>query len=114
MTKETITISDFNKVEIAVGRIIHAEKNKKARKPAYALQIDFGETYGTKWSSAQLCENYQHEDLIDTQIIAVMNFSPMRIAGVKSEVLVLAIVCSEHGTVLVRPDKPVKAGERLA
>lgn len=109
-----INITDFQKVEVRTGKIISAKINEKARKPSYIMKIDFGPEFGIKGSSAQLTENYTVEDLIDTQIIAVMNFPPMRIAGFKSEVLVLAIVCSDNGTVLVRPDKIVANGEKLA
>jgi tRNA-binding protein len=110
---EIIEFEDFTKVEIASGTIISASINEKAKKPAYILDIDFGEKYGIKRSSAQICKNYSSESLIDTQIIAVMNFKPLRVAGIKSEVLVLAIVCESNGTVLVRPDKKVNNGERL-
>ena len=109
-----ISLEDFTKVEMHSGEIIKAEINEKARKPAYKLVIDFGERIGQKQSSAQLCDNYTTEELIGKQIMAVTNFPPMRIAGFKSEVLVLAVVCEDHGAVLVSPDKPVSKGQRLA
>ncbi|MCK5523999.1 MAG: hypothetical protein KAI83_12780 [Thiomargarita sp.] len=48
------------------------------------------------------------------KICAVVNFPPRRVAGVKSEVLVLAIVCKDAGTVLIEPNLKVTNGERLA
>jgi len=38
-----IQIEDFDKVELRVGTIVQASINKKARKPAYKVTIDFGE-----------------------------------------------------------------------
>ena len=108
------TIEDFLKLDIRSGTIIHAELNTKARLPAYILHIDFGEEIGIKGSSAQITENYDIDDLIGTQVTAVMNFPPRRVAGFKSEVLVLAIVCEENGTVLVRPDQTVANGQKMA
>ena len=108
------SFEDFEKLDIRSGEVKTAELNAKARKPAYKMTIDFGESIGIKQSSAQLCDNYKPEDLIGKQITAVTNFPSMRVAGFKSEVLVLAIVCQEHGTILVCPDKTVKNGEKLA
>jgi tRNA-binding protein len=105
--------SDFLKVEIRVGEIIEVIDNLKAKKAAYVLKIDFGEL-GHKVSSAQITGNYSKEELLGTQIIAVMNFPPKRIAGVKSEVLVLAAVCSDTGTVLLKPTTSVSNGTRIA
>lgn len=39
---DMISVDDFDKVEMRAGTIIDCKFNKKARKPAYALAIDFG------------------------------------------------------------------------
>ena len=109
---EAIDFAGFLKVKMAVGTIISAELNPKARKPAYKLTIDFGDL-GLKTSSAQITENYTPDDLQNKQIVAVMNFRPKRIAGVKSEVLVLAAVCEKKGTVLLNPSMLVENGTRI-
>lgn len=109
---EAIDFADFLKVKMAVGTIISAELNPKARKSAYKLTIDFGDL-GLKTSSAQITENYTPDDLQNKQIIAVMNFRPKRIADVKSEVLVLAAVCEKKGTVLLNPSMLVENGTRI-
>lgn len=108
-----IEFEDFQRVEMATGTIVEAKLNEKARVPAYILHIDFGESWGEKLSSAQLTSNYSAEDLVGRQIVAVMNFPPRRIAGVKSEVLVLGAVSDEHGVVLLRPDFAVENGTAI-
>ena len=112
--KNIIEIKDFQKIEIATGQIIKATKNSKARKPAYILDIDFGSKYGMKKSSAQITENYTLEELVGTQIIAIINLKPLGVAGIKSEVLVLAVVCKDNGIILVSPNKPTSNGQILA
>jgi tRNA-binding protein len=105
-----IEFSDFQKIDIRTGTILEAELNPKARKPAYVMTIDFG-PLGIKKSSAQLTQNYDAKDLVGKQIIAVVNFPPKRIAGVKSEVLVLGAMSDAEGVVLLQTQRPVVNGE---
>ncbi len=109
----TIEFEHFLKVEIRTGTILEAIVNDKANKPAYILKIDFGER-GIKTSSAQLTQNYTPQDLIGKQIVAVMNFPVKRIAGIKSEVLVLGAVSDEDGVVLLEPTFRTKDGSRIS
>lgn len=108
-----IDVDQFQMVEMRVGRVVSAERNSKARVPAYRMTIDFGEDIGVKTTSAQITANYAAEDLPGRLVIAVMNFPPKRIAGVKSEVLVLGAVDDESATILVRPDEDVQLGTRV-
>ncbi len=107
-----IGFADFERVDVRVGTVLSAETNPKARRPAYVLRIDFG-PLGVKTSSAQLTERYEPEDLVGRQVAAVVNFEPKRVAGVGSEVLVLASV-GEDGAVLLSPTQPVGNGSRVA
>ncbi|PSB46940.1 tRNA-binding protein [Cyanosarcina cf. burmensis CCALA 770] len=108
-----ISFDDFLKVDMRVGTILDVEDNLKARKPAYTLTIDFGEL-GEKMSSAQITDNYSKAELIGKQIIAVVNFPAKRVAGVKSEVLVLGAVPNNQGVVLLEPNLPVENGTRIS
>jgi len=105
-----IEFEEFARVEMATGTIVEAYRNEKAREPAYVLRIHFGPRYGERTSSAQITANYGIEELVGRQIVAVMNFPAKRIAGVKSEVLVLGAVSDEHGVVLLEPSFPVENG----
>ena len=103
---------DFMKLDIRVGTIVGAKNFEKARKPAYQLEVDFGEELGVKRSSAQITDHYSAEELIGKQVLAVVNFPPRQIANFFSEVLVLGTY-SEGGVVLITPDKPVRNGDKL-
>ncbi len=109
----TIDFEDFAKVDIRVGTVVSAVLNKAARKPAYVLEVDFGPELGQKTTSAQLTELYTAQQLAGRQVAAVVNFPPRRIAGVKSEVLVLGFPDQEGRVVLVSVDHPVPDGGRL-
>ena len=111
--QDAISFDDFMGVELRVGTVIEAAINQKAKKPAYVLNVDFG-PYGIKTSSAQITQNYHPEDLVGKQVIAVMNFPVKRIAGVKSEVLVLGAYSESRDVVLLGLTHEVENGSRVA
>ena len=106
------SFDDFLKLDIRVGTIVSAKNFEKARKPAYQLEVDMGQELGIKRSSAQITDHYRPEELVGKQGLAVVNFPPRQIANFFSEILVLGTY-SEGGVVLIRPDKPVKNGDKL-
>ena len=85
----------------------------KARKPAWKLWIDFGETIGIKKSSAQITIHYTREDLIGRQVMGVVNFPPRQIADFMSQVLTLGFADDKGDIVLIGPERPVPNGERM-
>jgi tRNA-binding protein len=110
---EKITFSDFEKVEIHVGKVIQVEDFPKARKPAYKLWIDFG-NLGIKKSSAQITNLYEKSALKEQLVLAVTNFPPRQIADFISEVLVLGVVEDEGECIaLLQPDRDVPLGKRI-
>ena len=104
---------DFEKVEIKVGRVVAAEPFPEARKPSIKLTVDFGPGVGEKRTSAQLTAHYEPEALIHKQVVAVVNFPPKRIAGFKSEVLVLGVPDERGAVVLLAPDQDVPLGGKM-
>ncbi|MEX0892942.1 MAG: tRNA-binding protein [Gemmatimonadota bacterium] len=109
----TISYSDFERVEIRVGRVARAESFSEARKPSIKLWIDFGPELGTRKSSAQLTRHYTPESLAGRQVLAVVNFPPRQIGPMMSEVLVLGVPDEDGEVILLRPDRDVPLGGRL-
>ncbi len=107
-----ISWEDFEKINIQAGTIVEINDFPKARKPAYKLKIDFGES-GIKQSLAQITKHYTKEQLIGQQVIAVVNFPPKQIAGFFSECLVLGVYDENNDVILLQPERKVANGKRI-
>ncbi len=110
---ETITWTDFEKVNLIVGTIVRVEDFPEARKPAYKLFIDIGADT-LKQSSAQVTKLYSKEELVGTQVLCVANFPPKQIGPFVSEVLVTGFILDDGEVVLARPERTVPNGSKLA
>jgi tRNA-binding protein len=106
------SLDDFLSLQIQVGTIVSAELQKGAPKPALALRIDFGEL-GSRNASAPITDLYDAEDLVGLQVVAVMNLPSRRVAGLDSEVVVLAADNGRGERTLLIPERPVPDGARV-
>jgi tRNA-binding protein len=110
---QEISWTDFEKVDVRVGRVIEAEPFPETRKPSVKLAVDFGAEIGVKRSSAQITAHYTPETLLGRQVVAVVNFPAKRIAGFKSEVLVLGVPDEDGAVILLVPDREAPPGARV-
>ena len=112
MAKEA-SFEDFLKVDISIGTVIEVSDFPKAKKPAYKLQIDFGDL-GIKKSSAQITDLYTKNELLNKQVSAIVNFKPRQIANFMSECLVLGVYNQHDNVVLLQASKKIKKGEQVS
>jgi len=110
---ESIEWADFEKVELRIGTIVAVDDFPEARKPAYKLQVDFGNEIGIKKSSAQITDLYNKDELLGSQVVAVVNFPSKQIGPIRSECLVTGFYREDGAVVLARPDSTVPNGSKL-
>ena len=108
----TITIDDFQRLDMRVGVIVDVADLPGARKPSYKLRIDFG-SLGRRESVAALKTEYAREELLNRQVVCILNLPPRRVAGVSSEVLVLAATEADGKLRLLAPDPAAELGSRI-
>ena len=109
-----IDYTDFARVDIRAGVIVHVEDFPRARTPSYRVQVDFGPEIGTRWSSMQAKRDYQQAQLLGAQVLGVVNLPPKNIAGFRSEVLILGVPAADGGGLsLLAPVRPAQLGGRV-
>lgn len=111
--ENNLTWQEFERVAMHVGTIVEVNDFPEARKPAYQLTIDFGETIGIRKTSAQITKLYSKTDLLHRQIVAVINFPKKQIGKFMSECLVLGAVGNEGDVILLAPDFKIENGLRI-
>ena len=109
---EEITWADFEKVELRAGTILTVFAFPEARKPAYKLEVDFGE-FGIRMSSAQITSHYTMEELIGRQIVGVVNFPKKQIGKFMSEFLVTGFADANGDIVLTTLAGKVPNGSKM-
>lgn len=105
-----ITIEDFAKVQLRVGRVLEAEPVEGSDK-LLKLQIVIGEE--RRQIVAGIRKNYTPEDLIGRQVIVCVNLKPARLRGVESQGMLLAATDEEGGAILLQPDREAPEGTNV-
>ena len=86
--KPGISIDDFGKVELRVGKVLTAQAVPKAKKLLH-LSVDLGEAQ-PRSIVAGIAEAYAPDAIVGKQVIVVANLTPATIRGIRSEGMILA------------------------
>ena len=105
-----ITIQDFSKVEMKVGKVLSAEDHPDADK-LVVLRVDVGEQ-SPRTAVAGLKGHYSNEEMAGKNVIVVTNLQPARLRGVESNAMILAAQDGEH-IVLLTLDRPASPGAKV-
>jgi methionine--tRNA ligase beta chain len=106
-----ITIDDFLKVEIRIGKIIEVE-DASTKKPMYKIKVDFGAD-GVKQALAGIKMYYSKDEILGKKFAFVFNLEPKKIADVVSECMILAASDGEK-VVVLQPEKDLEVGAKIS
>ena len=98
-----ISIDEFAKVDLRVGRIVKADVVPRSNK-LLRLEIDIGS--GVRQVVAGLAKAYAPEVLEGRYVIVVANLKPAMLMGLESNGMVLAATSSDGQPVLLMPEEP--------
>jgi methionyl-tRNA synthetase len=104
-----ISIGDFAKVELKIGKVLSAERVKKSDK-LIRLQVNTGED---RQIVAGIGKTYTPEELVGKKIVVVTNLQPAKLMGVESHGMVLAATGSDGVPVILMPEKDVEEGAKI-
>lgn len=93
ITKETISIDDFSKVELKVGEIIESKHIKNADK-LLVSQVKIGDE--VRQIVSGIAKYYDPEKLVGKKVIVVTNLAPAKIRGVESNGMILCATSGEE------------------
>ena len=89
-TKPIIPFEDtFGKLDIRVGRVAEVEHETRTLKPTYRMVVDFGK-FGRRVSYGRFT-THPVEAVKDRLVLGVLNFGPLQMGPVVSEVLILGV-----------------------
>lgn len=111
--KPEIAAADFFALDLRIGVVTEVEEFPEARKPAWKLTVDFGPHVGTLRTSAQVT-NYSREELVGRHVVGAVNLPAKRIAGFRSEFLVLGGLEADGTVRLLGADVDLPPGTAIA
>jgi tRNA-binding protein len=102
--KPEVEPNSFFDLDVRVGRVVAIRPHETARNAAYVVDVDFG-LLGVRTTSAQVA-HYEAEQLRDRMVVGVVNIGARRIAGVRSEFLMLGSYATDGRVHLLSVDQP--------
>ena len=107
---EQVTIEEFARLDIRVGRVLRAERVEGSRK-LLRLEVDVGEER-PRQLIAGLAGFYEPEELVGMNIVVLANLKPKRIMGLLSEGMLLAADVDGR-PVLLTVEREVPPGSKV-
>lgn len=103
MLKPTISIDEFAKVEMRVGKVVEAT-NKEGSDKLIRLVVDIGDGKLRVIFTGVRGFGYTPEDFLDKQFFFVTNLAPRRMMGEESQGMILAVDGLDKKPVFVAAD----------
>lgn len=111
--KDEVGAERFFAVDMRAGRVVSVEEFPEARAPSWKVSVDFGPLIGILTTSAKI-KNYTREQLEGRMVVGAVNLGTRRIAGFKSQFLVLGALDPDGTVRLLQVEDSVQPGSPIA
>ncbi len=105
--KAQVTIDDFSKLDIRVGKVLAAEKMEKSDK-LLKLTVDTGIDQRTVLSG--IAKHYTPEEMVGKQVTLIANLAPRKMMGIESQGMILMAEDADGKLRLLHPNEVVNPG----
>lgn len=109
--KSQITIDDFAKLDIRVGKVLAAEKMEKSNK-LLKLTVDTGVDQRTVLSG--IAQHYSPEEMVGKQVTLIANLAPRKMMGIESQGMILMAEDVDGKLRLLQPNEVVTPGSTIS
>ena len=108
---ETISIQDFQKVDLRVGRVTDVRDHPNASR-LYIMNVELGPELGTRQMVAGLKPYMTADALKDQLVVAVANLEPATLRGEESQGMILAAQEGEN-VICLTTASPLAPGAKV-
>ncbi|MGB5872825.1 MAG: methionine--tRNA ligase [Bacteroidota bacterium] len=105
--KETISIDDFARIDLRIGKVVECERVKKSEK---LLKINVEVGTERRQIVAGIAKHYTPEDMIGRYVVVVFNLQPAKLMGEESQGMLLAASDEEGRLVTIGPSSEIEHG----
>lgn len=107
---DEITIDDFARIQLSVGKVLTAEKVEKADK-LLKMTVKVGQTDRTIVSG--IAKWYKPEEMVGKEVVVVSNLKPAKLRGIMSEGMILCADDGKGNLCVVSPEKTMLSGSEV-
>ncbi|CAN5341909.1 methionine--tRNA ligase [soil metagenome] len=108
--KAEITIDDFSKLDIRIGKIIAAEKMEKSNK---LLKLTVNSGLDTRIILSGIAQHYTAEEMVGKQVTFIANLAPRKMMGMESQGMILSAEDHDGKLKLLQPGGDVEPGSTV-
>jgi methionyl-tRNA synthetase len=110
MVEEEITFTDFEKIDLRIGKIIEATQIPESKKLIKIL-VDFGSE--KRQAVAGLLKYYKTEELVGKKCVFLLNLQRRILAGIESQCMILAAEDEAGNVTVLQPEKDIIEGSKI-